>query len=156
MAKQEKKTTDIVRIMGTDINSDMSLLYGLSKIKGVGYMFANALCVSLKYDKNIKISALSEKDIDKIEEYLAKPEKAGIPAWLINQRNNLLTGEDLHFAGKELEFHELQLRRRLFKTRNYRGTRIKNRLTVRGQRTKANFRRNKTIAAMKSKTGGRK
>lgn len=87
MAKQEKEQANLIRIMSTDINADASLLYGLSKITGIGIMFANAVCVALKLDKNAKISSLSEKDIAKLEDFLSNPEKKGChPGYLTSGR----------------------------------------------------------------------
>ena len=153
----KKKQLNLVRIMGTGVNADLSLVFGLSKVKGIGVMFANALCHSLGFDKNSKISELSEKDIEKIEEFLSNPKKStDIPTWLLNQRKELETGEDHHIVTKDIDYTELQLMRRIGKLKTYKGLRRRLKLTVRGQRTKSNFRRNKTLAAMKSKSGGKK
>ncbi len=158
MAKpQEKEQVNIVRIMGTGIDGKHSVLYGLAKIKGVGIMFSNAVCKAINLDKNKKISDLSEKDISKIEDYLSGDVKKGIPTWMLNDRMDYETGANMHNVGKDLDYYMMQLTRRLFKMKTYRGVRLKSRLPVRGQRTKSNFRRNKMIAAMKSKSvGGKK
>lgn len=154
--RKEENSVNFIRILGTDIKGDSSLLYGLAQMKGVGYMFSNALCVVLKLDKNAKVSSLSEKDITKIEEYLSNPKKEGLPSWLLNQRKDLETGEDLHLASKDIEFNQIKIRRAASKLKTYKGLRYRARLPVRGQRTKSNFRRNKTLAAMKAKVGGKK
>ncbi len=157
MAKpQEKEQINIVRIMGTGLNGNLNVLYGLAKIKGVGIMFSNAVCNVLNLDKYKKIADLSDKDIEKIESYLSGEEKKGIPVWLQNSRAEPETGNNLHMVGKDLDFYQLQLKRKLFKLRTYKGVRLKAGLPVRGQRTCSNFRRNKTLAAMKSKSGGKK
>ena len=156
MAKEEKKVAELIRVLGTDINANASLLYGLAKIKGVSVMFANAACTILKMDKNAKIGALSEKEIEKIESFLSNPKKEGMPEWLLNQRKEFESGENLHINGKDLDFNLLQTKRRLFKIKSYTGIRLKAKLPVRGQRTKSNFRRSKTLAAMKAKSGGSK
>lgn len=154
---EEKKQINLVRIMGTGVNGEKTLMFGLSQIKGVSIMFANALTHVLKLDKNMKIAELSEKDIEKIEEFLSNPKKSGIPSWLLNQRKDYASGEDLHLATKDVDFNLLQLKRRLGKIKTYKGLRLRLGLTVRGQRTKSNFRRTKTLAAMKAKsTGGKK
>jgi small subunit ribosomal protein S13 len=155
MAKQESNEKHLIRIMGTDINADLSLLYGLAKIKGVNVMFSNAVCAALNLDKGAKISSLSEEDVEKIEEFLSNPEMPGIPEWMKNQRKEYESGKDLHLTSKDIEFNMLQYRRRFAKTKSYKALRHKARLPVRGQRTKSNFRRNKTLAAMKAKRGGR-
>jgi len=155
MANKEQKQAELMRIVGTDINTSKTLAYGLSQIKGVGFMFANAICVTLKLDKTRTIGSLSEKEVEQLETYLTSPKKEGIPTWMLNQRGDMETGEDLHLVSKDIEFNLLQLRRRLAKLKTYKGLRHRARLPLRGQRTKSNFRRNKTLAAMKSKRGGK-
>lgn len=153
----KKKQLNLVRIMGTGVNAELSLLFGLSKIKGVSVMFANALCHSLGLNRNTKISELSEKDIETIEAFLTNPKKPeDIPSWLFNQRKELETGENHHIVTKDIDYTLLQMMRRIGKLKTYRGLRLKLRLPVRGQRTKSNFRRSKTLAAMKAKSGGKK
>lgn len=156
MANKENKSAELIRIMATDIPANHSLLFGLSKIKGIGVMFSNAVCVTLGYDKNKKIGTLSEKDIEKIETYLSNSDFEGVPVWMKNQQKDLITGENKHFVNKDLEFQNLQLQRRNSKIRTYKVLRSKLRLTVRGQRTASNFRRNRMLAAKKSKRGGQK
>ena len=146
-----EKNEGLVRIMSQDISTHYNLLYGLSKIKGVSYMFANAICTTLGYDKNMKIGSLKEEDIEKIENFLTNPEKQGIPSWLLNSRKDLDSGDDFHYTAKDLDFKELQTRRRLTKIKSVRGLRHKFGLTVRGQRTKSNFRKNKTLKSIRSK-----
>ena len=51
MANKEKKSAELIRIMATDIPANHSLLFGLSKIKGIGVMFSNAICITLGYDR---------------------------------------------------------------------------------------------------------
>lgn len=154
--ERKKQEENFVRILGTDINAKSSLLYGFSKIKGVSFTFSNALCHVLKLDKNAKIAEISDADIEKVENFLTNPKKEGIPEWMLNQRLDNETGENLHINGKDIDFNLLQTKRRLAKTKSYIGLRLRLGLPVRGQRTKANFRRNKTLAAMKSKSIGKK
>ena len=156
MAKKDNKSAELIRIMATDIPANHSLLFGLSKIKGVGVMFSNAVCIALGMDKNKKIGTLSEKEIETIENYLSNGDFSGIPTWMLNQQKDVLTGEDKHFVSKDLDFQALQLQRRMSKIKSYRVLRSKLRLTVRGQRTASNFRRNRMLASKKSKTGGKK
>ena len=159
MAKQdENKVANLLRIMGTDLDADYTLLFGLAKIKGISFMFANATCKALGFNRDTKIGDLSEKEVEKLEDFLANPKKEGIPEWLLNSRKDVQTGENLHYVGKDIEYNALQLRRRLAKTKSYRAIRTKHKLTMRGQRTKSNFRRLKTIRSMKSKAaeGGKR
>lgn len=153
--KEDKKQENLIRIMSTDINAEQKVIYGLAKIKGIGLMFSNALCEVLKLDKNTKIDSLKEKDIERIEEYLSNPQKTGLPNWMLNQRKEYTSGEDLHLISKDIDFNLLQLRRRVGKLKTYKSLRYKANLPVRGQRTKSNFRRNKMLASKKAKKGGK-
>lgn len=137
--------------MGTDIKASSSLLYGLAKVKGIDVMFANAVCKVLNFDRNKKVSTLTEQELEKIESFLSNPIKEGIPKWLLNHRREFVSGEDQHLVSKDIDFNQLQYTRRFNKLKTYKSIRRKAKLTVRGQRTKSNFRRNKTLAAMKSK-----
>jgi small subunit ribosomal protein S13 len=154
--KDDEKVVNLIRILATDIDANTTLSYGLAKIKGVSYMFANATCVALGLNKHSKVGELSESEIEKIEEFLSNPDKSQLPEWLLNSQKDVIEGKHLHYAGKDLDFAQIQLKRRLAKTKSYRAQRHKARLPVRGQRTKSNFRRSKTLAAMKAKQGGRK
>lgn len=156
MATEQKAQVNLIRIMGTDLNAENSLLYGLTKIKGVGFMFSNAICHVLKFDKNRKVGSLSEKEIEKLEEFLANPEKKGMPFWMLNMRKEYESGKDMHLVSKDIEYNLLQHSRRMGKLKTYKSLRKRAGVPVRGQRTKSNFRRNKTLAAMKSKSGGKR
>ncbi len=156
MDQKEKKVTNLIRIMNTDINTNYNMAYGLARIKGVGYMFSNAICVTLKLDKNRKIGSLTETEQKKIESFLSDVTKFDLPVWLLNQRKEYQTGEDMHLVSKDIDFNLLQMRRREAKTKSYRSLRAKAKLPLRGQRTKSNFRKSKAIAAMKAKRGANK
>ncbi|MDA3856525.1 MAG: 30S ribosomal protein S13 [Candidatus Woesearchaeota archaeon] len=157
MAKEQKQQVELIRIMGTDLKANNTLMYGLANIKGINLMFSNAMCNVLKLDKNRKISSLSEKETEVIESFLSNPKKEGIPEWMLNSRRDLETGDNLHFIAKDIDFNLIQIKRRLGKLRTYKGLRHRAQLPLRGQRTKSNFRRNKTMAAKKAKqTGGKK
>ena len=149
---KKKEAIKIVRILGTDIPSSKKLLYGFSKIKGISYIFSNALCNCLKLDKNRTIESLSDDEILKVEDFLQNPQKKELPIWLLNKQKDSENGENLHLAGKDIDFDLIKQRRHLFKIRTYKGLRARLKLPLRGQRTKSNFRRNKTLASIKSKS----
>ena len=149
--KKNEEKTNIVRIASTDIVDTNNLFYGLANIKGIGFMMSNAICEVLKLDKSRKIKDLSDKEIETIENYLSSKMNE-IPPWLKNQRFDPHSGENLHIVGKDLDFNLIKVKRALSKLKSYRGLRLRLGLPVRGQRTKSNFRKNKTIASMKAKS----
>ena len=137
------KVKDIVRIIDKDIDASLPVYYGLTKVKGVSWMFSNAVLAALNIPKTKKLSELTEEEIEKIEDALKNPSKYNIPSWLYNQKKERYTGEDKHYVGPDLDLKtELNIRR-LKKIRAYRGIRHEMSLPVRGQSTKTHFKQMK-------------
>jgi len=147
---QQKAHERIVRILSKDIEGSMKLYPGLTKIKGVSWAMSNAACVLLKINKSKKIGELTDNEIKKITEFLKNPQA---PGFILNRRNDLETGEDLHLIGVDLELKQEFDIKRLKKIKSYRGLRHALGLPMRGQRTKGNFRRNRRKGAGIQKKG---
>jgi len=141
MKKDEEKYEErLVRILSKDIEGGMNFYVGLTRIKGISWSLANAICKSLNISKDKKIGSLSKEEIEKINEFMKKPK---IPAYLLNRRADFETGENKHLTGSDLELQKDLDIGRLKKIRSYRGYRHVAGLPVRGQRTKSHFRKNK-------------
>ncbi len=152
--EQNTKRHQIVRIYKTDLNGEKQLFYALTKIKGVSYAISNAVIYKLGLKKDMKVSELSEKQIEKIEELLDTASKH-FPEWLLNRRKDFETGENMHLLTSDLTFSIQKILRRMAKTKSYKGLRHQAGLPVRGQRTKSNFRRNKGKTTGVKKKGKR-
>jgi small subunit ribosomal protein S13 len=135
MEKQEGK---IVRILSKDIPGEKSIYAGLAKIKGISWSFSNALCKKMNISKDKKIEELSKEDIKKITEFVKNPP---VPDFLVNRRKDLDSGENKHFIGEDLNLRKDFDIKRLKKIKSYKGIRHLGGRPVRGQRTRANFRR---------------
>ena len=136
----KEENTRIVRILSKDIEGKMSLYAGLTKIKGVSWTFANAVCKRLGFDKQKKIGSLTEKEVQTISEFVKNPKT---PEHLKNRRKDFETGEDKHLVGSDLELQNEFDIKRLKKIKSYKGFRHMANLPLRGQRTKSNFRKNR-------------
>lgn len=137
---QEKHEERIVRILAKDIEGNMSVYSGLTKIKGISWGISNAICQQLGIDKRRKIGALTEDEINKITEFVKNPD---LPKRMLNRPNDSETGEKSHFIGADLDLKKEFDIKKLKKSKSYRGFRHMAKLTLRGQRTKGNFRKNK-------------
>jgi len=149
--KEENNDVILVRVLGKDIRGDKKLGAALTQIGGISWTFSNAICKVLKLDKNQRIQDIDKKELEKIEAFIKDPQ---IPSFLKNRQKDLETGEDQHISGADLRLRlEFDLKR-LKKIRSYKGLRHGANLPVRGQRTKAHFRRNrgKSVAAAKKKS----
>jgi len=147
---QQKSQERIVRILSKDIEGRMKLYAGLTKIKGVSWTMSNAVCNLLKIDKNKRIGELTDTEIAKITEFLKNPKA---PGFIFNRRSDLETGEDKHLIGVDLELKQEFDIKRLKKIKSYRGLRHLLGLPLRGQRTKANFRKNRRKSSGIQKKG---
>lgn len=147
----------ILRVINTDLDGNKSIMQGLRKIKGISHMFSNAVLTVTGIDKTKKVGYVQDSEVQMIEDAIKNPAKYDIPIWLLNRRKDYETGVDTHLLSADLTYqHENDLKR-LKKIRSYRGVRHMSGLPVRGQRTKANFRRNKgKVAAVKKKGPVRK
>ncbi len=135
----EKKIIDekIIRILSTDIPGKRKIFVGLTRIKGVSWSFANAICSSLNIDKTRTIESLSREEIDRISEFIKNPK---VPNFLLNRRNDFETGKNVHLTGNDLDLQKELDIKRLKKIRSYRGLRHATGQPTRGQRTKSHFR----------------
>ncbi len=133
----------IVRIVNTDLDGNTPIRHALTKIKGVGYMFANGICNVAMIEKTKKTGHLSDDEIKRLEDIVKNPAKHSIPVWMLNRRKDFETGVDRHIVASDLGFIQNNDIRRLKRIKSYRGMRHAFGLPVRGQRTRSNFRRNK-------------
>jgi small subunit ribosomal protein S13 len=133
----------LVRIANTDMKGTQQILYGLKRVKGVGFMFANAVCKMTKIDPTKKAGALSDEEIKKLEFVIKNPLKHNFPVWMLNRRKDMDTGEDKHLSTSDLRFTLDTDIKQMKKIKSYRGIRHMFGLPVRGQRTRSNFRPNK-------------
>lgn len=154
---EEKNFKHFVRIAQTDLDGNKPIGYSMLKIKGLGMMMANSVCKVVKLNKNKKTGILSNDEVKKIEEVLLDPLKFKIPIWMFNRRRDVETGEDKHVLTSNLTFIQENDTKVMKKIRSYRGMRHAHGLTVRGQRTKSNFRRNKGKGSLgvKKKAAGK-
>jgi small subunit ribosomal protein S13 len=153
------RVKDIVRIIDKDIDASLPAYYGLTHVKGVSWMFSNAILAALGIPKLKKMGELTEEEIEKIEDAIKNPQKYNIPSWLFNQRKERYTGEDKHYAGPDWDLKVEMNIRRLKKIRAYRGIRHELSLPVRGQSTKTHFKKMKGRSKKviyKKEQGGKK
>jgi small subunit ribosomal protein S13 len=111
----------MARIAGVTLPPEKRVEIGLTYIFGIGRSKSNKILKEAKIDKDKKINALSEEEINIIRQIIEKREK--------------IEGD----LRKEITMNV----KRLVDIGSYRGMRHKRRLPVRGQRTKTNARSRK-------------
>lgn len=137
----DTKFRHIVRIANVDLPGEKVIRFALTKIKGVGVNFADAVCIAAGVDKTLKTGNLNDADVQKLTETLNNPEN--VPTWLYNRKKDYESGEDKHILSGTLNFVQDNDLKRLKKIKTLRGIRHQKGLPVRGQRTRSNFRKSK-------------
>ncbi len=148
---EEMKERKIVRIFNTDLDPSLPVVRALRKIKGVGHMLSNAICVSAGIDPRRKLEELSEDEVKRIEEVM---KEGKFPDWMKNRRRDPETGENLHVFAGDIDLKVREDITKLKKIHAYRGLRHMYGLPVRGQRTGGkSFRKGKTMGVQRKKKG---
>lgn len=111
----------MARIAGITLPPGKRIEVGLTYIYGIGRSKANTILEEAKIDKNKKVKALTEDEVNKIRQIIEKREK--------------IEGD----LRKDVSMNI----KRLIDIGCYRGLRHKRKLPVRGQRTKTNARTRK-------------
>jgi small subunit ribosomal protein S13 len=142
----DKGTKKIIRILATDIDGDMPIINALRRIRGISFMFANAVCNSLDIDKKRKLKDMGEEEIKSMENFINKPD---MPSWLLNRRHDIETGNDMHITKTDIDMRKREDINILRRIRAYRGVRHEQGQPVRGQRTRSSFRTQKTVGVIK-------
>ena len=133
------------------VDGNGKVAYSLTQIRGIGRRFAQAIVTVAGIDPSLRLGALPEKDISKIEEIIMDPINNGIPNWMANRKKDLRTGNDLHIIGNPLELTVKRDIDRMKRIKSYKGVRHNSNLKVRGQRTKSTGRHGLVIGVIRKK-----
>lgn len=155
VAKAPAKTKGgrkIIRVAGTDLDSESRVEKALTRIKGFGIRTSKILSENLKL-KGKKISELNDKEKTSLEGEIKKPR---LPQWMLNRRRDIETGEDIHLSSSKLDFAVAGDKNRMKSTRSYKGVRHERGLPVRGQRTRSSFRGGTAVGVNRKATKSEK
>ncbi len=149
----EKEFKHLVRVANTDIKGEEPVFKAMTKIKGISFMMAKAICKLAGVDLQKKAGVMEDSEVEKLNKEMESMEN--VPNHMLNRRKDYETGEDKHLITTDLRFEQDNDLKRLKKIKSYKGLRHAWKLPVRGQRTKAHFRKGKTLGVSR-KPGGKK
>jgi small subunit ribosomal protein S13 len=135
--------------MGKDVEGDKKITIALSKVKGVGYNFAQVLLQKLNINPYIRVGLLTDKEVTDIENALKDPGRIGIPHFYFNRRKDMDTGSNIHLLTSDLDFIVSNDIDRVKSIMSWRGYRHMFGLRVRGQRTRTTGRRASAVGVRK-------
>ncbi len=140
---------NLIRILGNDIPGERKTLIGLTQIRGIGYMFANAMLQILKINPDSRIGTLSEEQVSSIEKMIQDPKSQNFPIWFLNRQKDIETGDDMHLVTSDIAFqirNDVEREKGVF---SWRGYRHMYGLKVRGQRTRCTGRKGGAVGVAK-------
>jgi len=143
--------THILRVQNTNVNGKHKVAFALRVIKGIGRRFAIQVLKIAQIDLNKRAGELTEAELDKISDILAKPLDYGIPKYFLNRQRCIKDGSWSQLISNNLDTKYREDMERLKKVRNHRGLRHFWGLKVKGQHTKSTGRTGKTLGVTKKK-----
>ncbi len=139
----------IVRVAGTDIDGSKKIIYGITRIRGIGPSFAAAVVKAAELKPEMRVGGLTEEEVDRLEDVVADPAKYSLPSRLFNRRKDLESGRDGHMIGPDLALRTKADIDFMKEIRTWKGTRHSLGLKVRGQRTKSTGRKGRAVGVKK-------
>lgn len=144
---------EIVRVLGTNVDGNRLLVFGLSQVRGIGIRFAQLMVRLTGMDMNMRSGYLTDEQIEKLEDVAKNPLKYGIPPWMVNRRKDYRTGEDRHIVSSDLAYVNKLDIDRMRRIKCWRGIRHALNLKVRGQRTRTTGRSGLIMGVARKKKG---
>lgn len=135
--------------MGTDIPGTINLQKGLTKVRGIGANLSHTICTRMNIDGNMIVGSMKDTELKEIEIKLKAMD--GVESWMLNRQNDYDTGDNKHLLTTDLKLTRQFDQKRMQKIKSYRGLRLAAGLPVRGQRTKAHFRKGGKAVGVKRK-----
>jgi small subunit ribosomal protein S13 len=139
----------ILRVAGTSIDGTKKLVYGITKIRGVGPSYAVAIVRASELKPELRMGDLSEAEVQKLEDVMKDPAKYGLPSRLFNRRKDLESGRDTHLIGPDLTLSVKTDIDFMQDIRTWKGVRHSLGLKVRGQRTRTTGRKGRAVGVAK-------
>jgi len=138
----------IVRLANTDLEGSRSVVYALTKVRGIGIRIAEIVADQAGVPRAERIGNLTEPEAEKLEATLGKIAEI-VPHWMVNRPSDWETGEDVHLFSSDVELRLRDDINRMKMIRCYRGIRHEQGQKVRGQRTRSNGRTGLTVGVIK-------
>merc|ERR1711935_908520 len=83
----------ILRILNTNVEGKRNVVFGLTKIKGLGRRFTDLICKKAEVDVNKRAGELTADEIEKLVAIIQNPRQFKIPLWFLNRQKDFKTGK---------------------------------------------------------------
>jgi ribosomal protein S13 len=125
----------ILRILNTNVDGRVKVMYALTAIPGVGRRISNIICKKAEVDMSKRAGELSADEIEKLVAILTDPKRFNVPEWLLNRRKDKFDGKSSQCVSNQIATKLRDDLEHLKKVRVHRGLRHYWGVKVRGQHT---------------------
>lgn len=131
----------ILRILNTNVEGKRNVVFGLTKIPGIGRRFSDLICKKAEVDVNKRAGELTADEIEKVVAVITNPRQFKIPLWFLNRQKDFKTGKYSQVFAQNIAAKLRDDIERMKKIRAHRGLRHWWNIRVRGQHTCSTGRR---------------
>jgi len=147
----ESNFQHILRVLNTNLDGKVKVMFALTSIKGVGRRFSNIACKKAEVDLNKRAGELTAEEVERLVTIVQNPRQFKVPDWMLNRKKDTKDGKFSQVVSNTLDMKLREDLERLKKIRAHRGLRHYWGLRVRGQRTKTTGRKGRTVGVSKKK-----
>ncbi|KAJ2070203.1 ribosomal protein S18, S13, partial [Coemansia sp. S100] len=83
----------MIRVLNTNVEGNVNIMYALTSIKGVGRRYANIVCKKADIDLTKRAGEFSGEELERIVEIIQNPLQYKIPQWFLNRQKDHTTGK---------------------------------------------------------------
>ena len=147
----ESNFQHILRVLNTNLDGKVKIMFALTSIRGVGRRFSNICCKKAEIDLGKRAGELSAEEVERLVTIIQNPRQFKVPDWMLNRKKDAKDGKFSQVVSNTLDMKLRDDLERLKKIRAHRGLRHYWGLRVRGQRTKTTGRKGRTVGVSKKK-----
>merc|ERR1712205_34889 len=151
MIMNETNFQYILRVLNTNLDGKVKVMFALTSIKGVGRRFSNICCKKAEVDLNKRAGELTAEEVERLVTIIQNPRQFKVPDWMLNRKKDVKDGKYTQCVSNTLDMKLRDDLERMKKIRAHRGLRHYWGLRVRGQRTKTTGRKGRTVGVSKKK-----
>ncbi|KAJ1863889.1 ribosomal 40S subunit protein S18B [Coemansia sp. RSA 989] len=148
---QKDQFTAMRRVLNTNVDGNVNVMYALTAIKGVGRRYSNLVLKKADVDLSKRAGELTQDEAERIVDIIQNPLQYKIPKWFLNRQKHRTTGEYSQLVSNAVDNSLREDLERMKKIRLHRGVRHAQNLRVRGQHTKTTGRGGRTVGVSKKK-----
>merc|ERR1711971_564612 len=126
----------ILRVLNTNLDGKVKVMFALTSIKGVGRRFSNICCKKAEVELGKRAGELTQEEVERLVTIIQNPRHFKVPDWMLNRKKDVKDGKFSQVVSNTLDMKLREDLERLKKIRAHRGLRHYWGLRVRGQRTK--------------------